>query len=68
MHQLVHDPITGRFLRRYSCSSCHMLRINGQPCHERGCPDAWMDTSRECPNCGVEFIPESRDQAYCDES
>ncbi len=34
MHQLVHDPITGRFQRRYSCSFCRMIRINGQPCHE----------------------------------
>ena len=53
MHALMRDPVTGRFRRRYSCSSCQMLR--GMDClHENGCPDSWIDTTRECRNCGCD--------------
>lgn len=50
------------------CSSCQMVAINGVPCHETGCPDAWKDYTRECKECGVEFKPEHRHQDCCSES
>jgi hypothetical protein len=59
----------GHFQRevRVTCDSCQMLRINGHPSHEHGCPDAWRDDSRECKWCGQEFTPESRRQDCCSE-
>lgn len=50
------------------CNSCEMLNINGVPCHEIGCPDAWKDYNRECKWCGREFKPEDRNQYFCDDS
>lgn len=57
----------GQFVRRYSCTSCQMLSINGLACHETGCPDTWMDELRECRNCGTDFTPSERYQACCDD-
>ena len=68
MHELVRDPVTGRFRRRYSCSSCQMLRVNVLPCHESGCPDSWIDTTRECRNCECNSVPESQWQHSCDDA
>lgn len=50
------------------CQSCEAVRINGVLCHEKGCPDAWQDTTRECKFCGTEFKPEERHQQFCDTS
>lgn len=47
------------------CLSCEALYINGALCHELGCPDAWQDQTRECKECGCEFIAEDRHQAFC---
>jgi hypothetical protein len=48
------------------CKHCRALMINGVMCHEHGCPDAWKDHTRECPECGREFVPEAPDQQFCD--
>ena len=48
-----------------TCQSCEALYVNGVKTHELGCPDAWRDYPRECKFCGVEFIPESKDQDCC---
>lgn len=50
------------------CHSCDALAINGQLCHELGCPDKWQTEERECGWCGFRFEPESRHQACCSES
>ena len=57
------------------CDQCVPLSINGYPCHETGCPDAWLvpDGSgrafeRECDECGSNFEPEDREQTFCDQS
>lgn len=50
------------------CQSCQILVINGIKVHESGCPDAWKDYPRECKWCGTHFIPEEKDQVFCDES
>jgi hypothetical protein len=47
------------------CQSCATLTINGLPCHETGCPDAWRDQTRECFECGCDFEPESRHERLC---
>jgi len=47
------------------CNSCDCLYINGVKCHEHGCPDRWMDETRECEGCGDEFQPEEAGQVYC---
>ena len=39
--------------------------INGVLCHEHGCPDAWMDETRECKWCGTEFKPIERADSFC---
>jgi hypothetical protein len=49
------------------CSSCEILVINGVPCHETGCPDAWKDEERECRWCGGKFKPEEKNQLDCSE-
>lgn len=43
-----------------------MISIQGVPCHETGCPDAWKDKPIECEDCGFEFIPEDRNMTRCD--
>ena len=50
------------------CKSCEVLWINGVKCHEHGCPDAYMDETRECKWCGSEFTPEENSQEFCDNS
>ena len=50
------------------CKSCEALMINKVLCHERGCPDAWKDYTRECKWCGSEFKPEEKWQEFCDQS
>jgi hypothetical protein len=50
------------------CQSCQALMINKVLCHEIGCPDAWKDYKHECKWCGNEFIPEERNQNFCDQS
>lgn len=47
------------------CKSCEALTINGLLCHEIGCPDAWRDYTVSCKNCGSEFAPEEKGQAFC---
>lgn len=47
------------------CDSCEQIRINGVICHERGCPDAWKDETRECRWCGSDFRPDNRYERYC---
>jgi len=49
------------------CENCNVLNINGINCHELGCPDAWKDYKKECKWCGSEFIPEDKDQEFCND-
>lgn len=49
----------------FPCESCQSLAINGIPCHETGCPDAWRDRPYCCGECGADFIPESRQHRLC---
>jgi len=50
------------------CKSCEVLVINGVKCHESGCPESYKDEKRVCKWCGYEFIPEDKDQNFCDDS
>lgn len=50
---------------RIACSSCALAVINGVPCHELGCPDAWRDEVRQCRWCGSEFTPAWKGQGFC---
>ena len=50
------------------CEQCEATMINGIHCHETGCPDAWKTRTRDCAWCGQTFLPENRDQQYCDET
>ena len=50
------------------CPSCELLAINGTICHEQGCPDSHLFSTRECKWCGSDFKPEDRDQRLCDDS
>jgi hypothetical protein len=50
------------------CKSCEMIAINGVPCHEPGCPDAWLASVRECKECGMDFTPDGSAQRFCDDS
>jgi len=47
------------------CDGCSPVSINSVLCHESGCPDAWRDQVRTCPNCGVDFHPADRHQLFC---
>lgn len=53
---------------RAGCDSCAMLRINGVPCHETGCPDAWRGAHRDCRWCGSRFPVEHARQEFCENS
>ena len=48
------------------CEQCEVMTINGIRCHETGCPIAYKDQTRECKECGSDFIPESNQQNCCD--
>jgi hypothetical protein len=47
------------------CDSCASLIINGQFCHEQGCPVAWRDMPKRCTDCGCNFYPTDQNQASC---
>jgi hypothetical protein len=47
------------------CDQCEMVSIQGLPCHESGCPNAWQRQTL-CKNCGGLFLPEERGQRCCD--
>jgi hypothetical protein len=47
------------------CESCDSCCINGVFCHETGCPDSHVGTTRECDWCGCEFEPETKHQSCC---
>ncbi len=53
--------------KRIRCTSCELSSINGVVCHERGCPDAWRDSTRSCKECGSLFTPTERHQEHCDD-
>jgi len=53
---------------RVSCDQCQIVRINGIPCHETGCPDSWDGATGECENCGCEFELTHRGHSFCDDS
>lgn len=56
----------GTWARGLTCDHCEVVRINGVPTHETGCPVAWMDYAVECKWCGSEFFPKERHQKFCD--
>lgn len=49
------------------CTACQVVRINGVPTHELGCPEAWRDYQRLCAWCGSPFRPTSHHQTCCDD-
>jgi hypothetical protein len=49
-----------------NCSSCELLTINGVVCHETGCPDSHLFTTRDCLWCGQQFTPDSPSDYCCD--
>ena len=46
------------------CNQCEVLVINGQLCHETGCPESYKDETRTCKWCGSEFEPGKRYQQF----
>ncbi len=60
------SKVPANFLRKITCDQCQMLSINGHPCHETGCPNAWRHEMRRCKCCGCGFIPLERYQQLCD--
>ena len=52
---------------RITCDSCSPSAVNGTLCHEQGCPDAWVDETRECKWCGSAFTPDDKHQTFCSE-
>ena len=48
------------------CDGCRPVGINGQLCHEFGCPDAWKDTPVNCRECGQAYYRSDRHQTFCD--
>lgn len=58
------DPIQ---LVHSGCDGCSPAMINNVLCHEQGCPHAWKDEARECPECGNSFYSTHRHNVYCDE-
>jgi hypothetical protein len=52
-------------VKRLRCPSCQLARINGIVCHETGCPDSHLFTTRGCKWCGQTFAPEDKSQRFC---
>lgn len=56
------------------CDACSILVIQNVPCHETGCSNSWIDPmtdkgyKRTCDWCGSEFVPEQKQQTFCEES
>ena len=48
------------------CESCEATMINGRYCHEHGCPDAWKSAHPQCGECGADYKPRYKGQAYCE--
>lgn len=48
------------------CELCQVISIQGQACHETGCPDSWRHPLTgdplpvECFECGCDYVPEVR--------
>jgi len=55
-------------LQENGCDGCYLAMVNGVPCHEQGCPEAWRDSVRTCCWCGQEFSPSDESQVCCDVS
>lgn len=59
---------------RVSCENCQLVSIQGVICHESGCITSWIDPLtgsgyvRECEWCGSDFVPEEKNQEFCDKS
>jgi hypothetical protein len=49
------------------CDQCDMVAIQGIPCHETGCPNAWKDQKRTCVECGIQFPPTRYYQTVCND-
>jgi hypothetical protein len=47
------------------CHSCQVVKIQGKVCHEFGCPEKYKSETRECKECGQEFNPKEKHQAFC---
>jgi len=54
-------------LKEIGCDGCSPAMINGQLCHEHGCPDSWKDYPLNCPWCGNEFYRQDREQMFCND-
>ena len=52
-------------LAENGCDGCELAVINGQLCHEIGCPESWRDTEIECRDCGCDFIRLERNEIVC---
>lgn len=54
------------------CDSCQAMMINDVACHETGCPNSWKHPAtdepypKQCRECGCDFVPEDRDQDFCE--
>lgn len=46
------------------CDQCAAATIQGVPCHETGCPNAWK-TPRQCTCCGETFTPPTPHSRWC---
>ena len=46
------------------CDQCIAATINGQVCHEHGCPNAWKEP-RKCTYCGEWFTPSNKHNKCC---
>ena len=47
------------------CDGCRLAVIDGQLCHEIGCPESWRDTAISCHDCGCDFIRSERNEIVC---
>jgi hypothetical protein len=52
-------------LQECGCDGCSPSMVNGQLCHEAGCPDAWRDRAIHCFACGCDFFQSERNQRVC---
>jgi len=50
---------------RVHCDQCAAVAVNGQLCHEVGCPVAWKDVKKSCGWCGTMFEREAEYQQCC---
>lgn len=52
-------------LQANGCDGCSPSRVCDVLVHEKGCPEAWRDDGKRCPDCGCKFHTKFAQEVIC---